>query len=235
MRRSPRVALSVAGFVLLVASSGQAQHAGPHRWAMQVATDVGTILDFYGESCSKTTAPAAGGGISILRRLPHRLVAIVDTRADGVLDVFGCKTTAAPPRLIGPNEYEHGAVNVYPHGAPKKPFARTALRLGIETPPNRAMGRITMGGGMFWTGARTPFATLGLDFSTGGDGARFTAGLETSRAWVRTHSTYARFRADSLFNTTPLPSRSESRLAVHGWTQLHVGLELPLRWTSPTA
>src|SRR4051812_27914754 len=54
-------------------------------------------------------------------------------------------------------------------------------------------------------------------------------GIEASKAWLRVNSEYPRFRTDSSFSRTPLPSRTESHSVGRGWASLHLGLELALR------
>jgi hypothetical protein len=224
-----RRAFEVVGLVVAVGSSAQAQYTpplDPHRWGVQLAGDLGSIAVI--NTCHEDDGvPAYGVGLSVLHRFRDRFVAIADIRGSGAIPITGCKLSLPGPKLIGPNEYENAPKNSYPRGFPNESFARSGVRIGIESWQGYPMARALIGGGLFW-GSQTPFATAGIEMGTRGDGARLTFGLETSRAWIREDQLFTRFRWDGT-TQTPMPSRTDSHIQAIGWTMIHLGLELPLR------
>ena len=199
----------------------------PHRWAAGVSLDVGSIPDAFATQCGSGTTPAYGGGLSVLVRPRRWLIVAADTRVSTFPDVgFGCSLNLPAPVQVGPNEYENWADKEYPKGVPRTPLYQSVLHVGVETPPGSPLFRATVGGGVIWTGRRTPMGTMAIGGGSRGGGARFYWELETSVCRVDVREEHTRFRFDSN-TTTPLPSRIVSYVEHPRWTLLHLGLERP--------
>lgn len=206
-------------------SSAQ-QPDDPHRWAAALSADVGTLPAAFSTQCG-SQIPAYGGGLTVLVR-PHRwLVVAADTRVSAYPDVFGCSLVLPVPVLVGPNEYENWAEKQYASGVGARPLVRSALHVGVETPPGFPLLRATVGGGAIWTGRRIPYGSLAVGGGSRGRGARFYWEVETSVVSLRVHEDHTRFRIDSGV-PTQLPPRTVSYVDHPNWTALHLGIELPL-------
>lgn len=218
------VAVSVAG---TPSGAQQADTKDPHRWSAAATVDVGGLPDAFGDQCGSGSVASYGGGLTALFRPRRWLVVAADVRASAVPDIFGCSLVLPAPVLIGPNEYENWASKQYPSGVAATPLVRTVLHVGAETPPGSPLLRATVGGGVIWTGSRTPVGTLTIGGGTRGRGARFYWEVETSACSLRVTEVHTRFRIDSNVST-PLPSRISSYVEHPRWTALHLGLEIPV-------
>jgi hypothetical protein len=219
----------IALFVGSVSGAQQVEVTDPHRWAATIALDGGTLPDEFVTRCGfgSDPTPSLGAGLGLLFRPGRWLVAGADTRLSISPVGLGCKLTIPAPVRIGPNEYENYSPKGYPNGAPADPLVRSALHIGVETPPGSPLLRATVGIGVTWASDRTPFGTVAIGGGSRGRGARFYWGLETSVCRVNVTETHTRFRSDS--NTmTPLPSRIVSYVDHPRWTMLHLGMEFPL-------
>jgi hypothetical protein len=210
-----------------VAGAQQASATDPHRWATALTLDLGSMPDDFASQCGSGSEPSYGGGLSVLFRPRRWIVAAVDARMNDVPPVFGCPLNIPPVAQVGPNEYENWAEKEFPNGVAAKPLVRSALHIGVETPPGAPLLRATVGGGMIWTAKKTPFASVAIGGGSRGSGARFYWEIETDICAVRVRETHTRYQVDSNV-PTPLPSRIVSYVEHPQWTALHVGLEIPV-------
>jgi hypothetical protein len=222
------IALSTLLASSSVAGAQRASAGDPHRWAGAITLDLGALPDDFASQCGTSSAPSYGGGLTAIFRPRRWFITSVDARVSDVMaGGLGCKLTIPAPVQIGPNEWENWAGKAYPSGVAAKPLVRNALHIGVETPPGAPLLRVTVGGGMIWTGSTTPFASIAIGGGSSGRGARFYWEVETNVCAIRVRETHTRFRIDSTVST-PLPSRVVSYVEHPRWTALHVGLEMPL-------
>jgi hypothetical protein len=221
----------VASLMLVVAASTlgaqQEPASDPHRWATALTLDLGSIPDAFTVQCGSGSYPSYGGGLAVLFRARRWVVATLDVRMSEMPDLYGCDAVAPAPVLIGPNEWESWAAKQFPNGVATPPLVRNALHIGVETSPEDPLLRATVGGGMIWTGTRTPFASVAIGGGSRGRGARFYWDLESSFCALRVRETHTRVRLDSNV-ATPLPPRIVSYVEHPTWTALHIGLEIPV-------
>src|SRR5215467_6911401 len=197
------VTLLVAGSVV---GAQQGPASDPHRWATALTIDLGSIPDDFADQCGSGSAPSYGGGLAVLFRPRRWVVAILNTRVSNEPPGTGCQLSIPAPVQIGPNEFENWAEKRFPNGVAATPLVRNSLHIGVETSPEDPLLRATVGGGMIWTGHKTPFASVAIGGGSRGSGARFYWEVETSVCAVRVRETHTRYQLDSNI-TTPLPSR----------------------------
>lgn len=214
----------LVGSVLVagVAELGDAQTVGeraatdPHQWSLGFEGDAGYLPDALTTGCGWRTIPSVGGGVTLSFRPIRWLLVQGDTRA-----------SAKPPgepcaRAVVPAAGTSRTIE-FPDNAPNLPLARSALRVGIETPPGQPLVRATIGGGAIWAGRATPFWSTTIGAGTRGDVARFVAQLEVSGTRVRVREVTTESSQLALAVVT---TRS---VALHPvWASVRLGLELPI-------
>lgn len=212
-----RGALLLAVSQSLGAQSGGAAGPDPFRWSLAPAIDMGSVPDEYSVRCDDGIVPSVGAGVALLFRPRKWLVFEGDTRVSAIPRI-GCHVVVVsgiyPPGYIFPGTREFSA------DSPHLPFARSALRFGIETPADLPLFRATAGVGAIWTGRVTPFETVAIGTGSRGPNARFYAELEVSMS---------RLRIGVARPVPPAPwTEFVSRVAIPTWASLHLGVEFPL-------
>lgn len=114
----------------------------------------------------------------------------------------------------------------YPSNLPKTPLLRSAFRVGIETPRQFPLVRVTAGGGMIASHGTAFFGTAAIGIGTRSERTRVFAELETNVARTRVETVYTTVTQDG--GNYSSSSRKVSGVDHPGWTTLHLGVELPL-------
>jgi hypothetical protein len=151
-----REVTSVVAFSVTVAAPCVSQAAAgstdPHRYAIAVSADAGTLpVVFGGGQCGDdgyTHGPGFGLGVSLLDR-PGSIVFLgADVGASAAVMALGCKAFARGPVEVAPGVWETRPGFYASPGTPRSPLIRGLLRAGLETPSDRsAIFRATIGGG----------------------------------------------------------------------------------------
>jgi hypothetical protein len=227
--------MSAVGFSLTLAapcaSQAPAGSTDPHRHAIAVSADVGTIPTvFGGGQCGNdgyTHTPELGLGVSALDR-PRSIVFFgAELRASTVPNVFGCKAFARGPVEVAPGVWENRPGFFASPGTPHSPLVRTLLRAGLETPARAGpIFRASVGGGVIWSSRPAPVAAGSIALSSGGEGKRAFVELEHDITRVRQAESRFRYRQDSTVQT-PLGTSVVTERIHPTWTTLRLGLELP--------
>lgn len=224
--------LAVGCFALCGFARGAVAQIGGQtvpRLALDVTVDGGYLPDDLALRCDPSDgAPSIGGGVSLVFRPMRWLLLQSDTRASAVLPAMGCKTVIPPVPV--PAGFVIFPTKVFPDGAPRTPLWRSALRVGIETPPDRPLLRATVGGGAIWTGGPTAFESATIGVGTRGRAARLLVEVEVGTARFRIAE-----EKSSFVDPDPYPGRSweyvttsKSRVVRPVWATVHAGVEFPL-------
>jgi hypothetical protein len=227
--------MSAVGFSLTLAapcaSQAPAGSTDPHRHAIAVSAEAGTLpVVFGGGQCGDdgyVHGPAFGLGVSALDR-PGSIVFLgADVGASAAAMALGCKLFARGPVEVAPGVWETRPGFYASPGTPHSPLIRSLLRVGLETPSDRsAIFRATIGGGFIWSSRPAPVAAGSIALSSGSDGKRAFVELEHDVTRVRQVETRFRYRQDSTVQT-PLGTSVVTERIHPTWTTLRMGLELP--------
>ena len=215
-----QIAVGCAVIVSVMARPVRAQRTqavDPHRWAVGLAVDVGQVPDALSLECGGTSdaVPSIGGGVAFLFRARQWLVVEADTRVNAIPSGIGCGERAPVPTPVGPNEAV-GAVTRDWHRVPTPPLLRSAMRVGVETPPGLPLVRATVGSGLFWANTLTPFETAAMGIGTRGRWARLYAELETNISRVRVNDVRPVFQRDSTGLWSRRPILGRRRCCIRG-------------------
>lgn len=196
---------------------GGATSTDPHRHALLLMADVGTVPDVFSSRCANRGASGAyGGGLSALFRHGSMLVLQGDLRATGSIPLPGGCNVAL---IVPPGATKD---DLYPKSIPRTPLLRSAVALGLETPPGYPLVRATLGGGMIVAPARAFYRTTAIGVGTRSKGARFYAEFETSVSRARRGVVRFVPLGDSA-SIVLVPTVEHPR-----WSAVRAGVELPI-------
>lgn len=208
--------------VLLLLGAGIARGQAERLWATQVTVDVGTFPDELSTRCGGSAGAALGAGIAAVYRPRTWMLLQADTRGNAIA-IVGCPDVGIPAVQIGPNLYENEGV-LDPKGIPRRPWLRSGVRVGAQTPWGWPFVRATVGTGLFWSTSLLPYGSAALGVGSRGR-VRFYAEWERDVARIRVTETHARMSFDPF---TQLAPRVESVVVHPRWAAVHIGVEVPI-------
>ena len=206
--------------------------ADSHRRALFFSVEGAAVPDPFSTRCGRGKGSGLGwgpGGALIVRPRPW-LVFQADARVVmSTWDVFGCYADL-PFVRVDSNTYESRPGADFPSGTPGYPFATTALRIGLETPPGEPLLpllRAMIGGGVAWGTRPAPIGSATFGLGTRGKGKRFYMELELNTTRVNASERRTRTRFDPAgpvdLGTSVVP------IVIHGrGGALRAGIEMPL-------
>ena len=220
----------VCGLMMLCgfARRGVAQVGEPRaRWALGLAADIGGVSDAMAAQCGygHGGSPMLGAGAALLFAPRSWLIMAGDLRMSGTL-LTGCKLSIPAAVYLGDNQWEYPVYRDY-RNVPTSPLTRSAVRIGVQTPPGLPLLRATVGGGLLWSSTPAPFGAATVGIGSRGTHVRFYAEFEADVARVRVFETRTRFHVDSVRGPV-VDSRTTTPVVIHPrWGAMHIGVELP--------